>query len=234
MAIEKNNDFHPQELLLLASAFGTKELFGLADTKVFQLQGVTFEEAYEKLREKGLFTKERKITKKAVVMIEVLKKYTESKKYIKFQNFTFAFFEKDYDKIMVLRENKKNESYSFIVADKTIIFRMFYEGLPVFSREPLDDEKTFFHEELTRKEISELKSLETMEAASFEFYHMRKSEDGNKREATLDKHVVFKDNNHLFTLDLPRKKILRTSQYMFWKKIFDEMDFPYGGAADVK
>lgn len=235
MIKEKNKHFHfhPQELLLLSSAFGAKELFGIADSNLFQLQGVSFEKAFERLQKKELYNKENKITNQAAAIIEMLRQYSQSKKYVKIRNLTFAFFEKDAKELMFLEEVKRHKEYRMHVVDKTVAFSALYEFLPVFNREPLEDETDFLQKELSKRQVDEMISrCSENKTAIFEFYHFNDSESRSKQKASLETLVAFEDGNDLINLDVQAKKFTRTSQYIFWKKIFDEMDFPYGGEAN--
>lgn len=227
--IDKDNAyFHPQELYLLAAAADCKEIFGLADQKVFQLLGKNFKYAEDRLKEKKLFKKDGDITRQAAVVIEVLKMYSQSKKYVQIYNLTFAFLEKSSSNIIILKEVKKNEEYSIHMVNKLIALKLIFEKYSTLKREALEDEKSFLNIELTPNEIEELTPTEPWKDATvFVFYGFNDLKTKDIRKASKHTMVTFEREEKLFTIDFESKKFFRTSQQFLVKKIFDEFDMPY-------
>ncbi|MFC4620335.1 DUF5081 family protein [Camelliibacillus cellulosilyticus] len=214
--------FTVPELYLLASAFEGNVLFGLPDKSIYQLRGeFIFEEAKERLMDKGILGVDGDLTKAGASVIQALETYHHSQKYVRINNLMFAFFESDHNRIVALVEIQKQRAYQLRVLPKVKVFDALCQAFPFILREPKEEEKTFLVEALTYHEKQVAKAFKPQQVMNLESFRDRN--DSNAYGQWL-----FFMADRLISVDIVHKKYYRASQYAFLKLLFDEMSFPYG------
>lgn len=222
--------FHVAELYLLASIFNAEVLFGLPDKKVYQLRGEDpFKRAHQGLIDKGILTKDGKMTKNGVVIIKTLKDYFLSEKYVRINNLMFAFRKKEDQEVIILVEKEEETNYQLYVVAKPLVLKMLMEKLAIFRREPMENEKSFLQKELSLQEQIEVEEMDPDQSMiNLEFFHLDKEPQTSKnRDYYQQWFSLIDQNDRLIMVNTQEKKYYHASQYWFLKKVFDELDFPY-------
>lgn len=84
--------FTAEELLLLASAFDCRMLFGLPDRQLLVMKNKQgFEEAKQGLVDKNIMDVEGKLTKDGFTLVQFLEQYASSDRYIRLDNLMTGF-----------------------------------------------------------------------------------------------------------------------------------------------
>ncbi|WP_210470762.1 DUF5081 family protein [Sporosarcina sp. 6E9] len=221
--------FNVVELYLLAAAFGGNVLFGLPEKQVFQLKGEeVFEEAHNRLIEKGILSADGKITDGGAPVIQAIEYYHQSKKYVRINNLMFAFREQDVDELIVLLELEENRTYQLFVVSKALVLSMLGEKFPVVLREPEEVEKSFLKEKLSNHERREIEKFEPESMfMNLEYFHLDEEPRDISNPAYYQQWLIFTKNEKLIMVDPVNKNYYHASQYWFLKILFDEMEFPY-------
>lgn len=221
--------FDVVELYLLAAAFGGNVLFGLPEKEVFQLKGEeVFQEAHERLIEKGILTSEGKITEGGALIIRALEYYHQSKKYVRINNLMFAFREPEVDELIVLLELEESETYQLFIVSKALVLRMLGEKFPVVLREPTEEEKSFLKEKLSNRERREIENFEPESMfMNLEFFHLEEEPRDISNSAYYQQWLIFTKEEKLIMVDPISNQYYHASQYWFLKVLFEEMEFPY-------
>jgi hypothetical protein len=221
--------FNVVELYLLAAAFGGNVLFGLPEKEVFQLKGEeVFEEAHNRLIEKGILSADGKITDGGAPVIQAIEYYHQSKKYVRINNLMFAFREQDVDELIVLLELEENKTYQLFVVSKALVLSMLGEKFPVVLREPEEVEKSFLKEKLSNRERREIERFEPESMfMNLEYFHLDEEPRDISNPAYYQQWLIFTKKEKLIMVDPVYKHYYHASQYWFLKILFDEMEFPY-------
>lgn len=224
-----NDSFQAAELYLLASSFGANILYGLPDKKLYQLQGEEpFRQAHERLIAKGYLTDEGAFTDEGGFVVEVIRQYVLSKKYVQCNHFMFAFGEQDADNLVMLVEVEKETSYQLYLIEKPLVLQLLVERMPVMSREALPEEKEFLMKELDGDEKEYIQRIGVRDDfLSLDICHKTKEPRSLSNPDFLQSWIVLMEGDKLIMIDCLRKKFYHTSQHYFMKIIFDALDFPY-------
>lgn len=101
----ENRYAHSGGTLCFSRSGGVSYIFGLPEREQLALtEPDCAVKALDGLIEKGILTKEGKLTRAAFFMTEMLKQYQESKEYVRFNNVMCAFLPDDEERVIVLTE----------------------------------------------------------------------------------------------------------------------------------
>ncbi len=229
MSNVSTDTFNVPELYLLASAFGGNVLFGLPEKQIYQLKGEeVFEQAHNRLIEKGILNGEGKITKSGAIIIQALEYYYQSEKYVRINNLMFGFPSDNEDELVMMVETEEQALYKLFVISKAIVLKLLSEKFPMITREPEEKEKNFLKQELTNKERRETEQLEPGDSmVNLELFHLNEKHREASNPAYYQQWLVFPKEEKLIMVDTVQLKYYHASQYWFLKVLFDEMEFPY-------
>jgi len=228
MSEQTTDFFTAPELYLLADAFDGRILFGLPDKEIYQLQGEeVFEDAYNRLIEKNILTKEGRLTKGGAVIIKALQAYHQSKKFVRINNVMFAFREEEENELIMLVEVERQEKYKFFVASKLRIFDLLATFYPVVLREPEEKEKTFLKSALAHHERHDIDEYEPESIMNIEVFHYGKGPLESRNSKVYQQWLVFEKNERLIMINPIEKQYYHASQYWFLKVLFDDLEFLY-------
>ncbi|MBC2118062.1 DUF5081 family protein [Listeria booriae] len=224
-----NDYFSLEEMYLLLAATDGNVLFGFPGKEMFLLRDddpMAF--AHQQLIAKEILTPEGAVTKSGAFVINKLSAYHQSKKYVRCNNIMFSFQEENKEEVVLIIEAEKNKYYRLLVLSKAHALKVLYDGFPIVSREPAEDEKTFLTAELSNQEKNEIKAMELSEPLfNLEVFHLDNYPADITEPSFYQNWLLFLYGDKLITLDIARQQYQQVSQYWFIKQLFDEMEFPY-------
>ncbi|MGG0650749.1 DUF5081 family protein [Bacillus mycoides] len=223
------NTFSTEELYLLASAFEANVVFGLDPKEILVMKGQdVMEQAKQKLIEKEILTLDGKITEGGAVVIQALQAYFNSRKYVRLNQFMFAFLEENADELIVLVEIVPHQQYQLHVLSKMIVLNMLIEHFPILLREPEEEEyKDLMHKasEQERKQLEERSLSDT--GINIELFHLTEEPRLQSNPRYYQQWLCLESNQRVAAIDLVKEQYLFVSQFWLLKLLFDELEIPY-------
>ncbi|MGF9963740.1 DUF5081 family protein [Bacillus rhizoplanae] len=222
--------FSTEELYLLASAFDANVIFGLDSKELLIMKGLdVMEQAKQKLIDKEILTVDGKITEGGAAVIQTLQTYYKSRKYVRLNQFMFAFLEEKSDELIMLVEIIPHQQYQLHVLSKAIVLKMLTEHFPMLLREPQEAE----YKELTReasdqerKQI-EQRSLSGQDMINMELFHLTEKPTLQSNQRYYQQWLFFEEEQKVAAVNLVKEQYLFVSQFWLLKLVFDELEFPY-------
>ncbi|WP_099223944.1 DUF5081 family protein [Listeria costaricensis] len=229
MMTHARDTFSPAELYLLVAPFDLNHIFGVPDKMIYKLKGSEhFEAAYEELKQKNILTQEDTLTDGGGIVMETLRSYCQSSKYVRLNQLMFAFPKDADNEVIVLAEIKADQEYRIERLNKIYALALIRKLFPIIEREPLEDETSFMQRELTNAERR--KALEIDPGKNFismEFFHLEKEPHETTNHEFYQQYLAFAMDEWLIQTDVMTEDYYRISQYALMKQLFDEMEFPY-------
>ncbi|MED1739603.1 DUF5081 family protein [Bacillus swezeyi] len=149
------------ELYVLAGAAGVSYIFGLPEREQLALtEPDCAVKALDGLIEKGILTKEGKLTRAAFFMTEMLKQYQESKEYVRFNNVMCAFLPDDEERVIVLTEIGPGKVYTFDYLEKREVYLSLISKVSFLMREPREKDRTFLTKPMNPGEKAEVRAMD--------------------------------------------------------------------------
>ncbi|WP_102692080.1 DUF5081 family protein [Rummeliibacillus pycnus] len=215
-----------EELLLLASSFDCKMLFGLPDTQLLVIKNRQgFEQAKTSLVDKKLLTSDEKITNEGAIVIGLLEQYASSNRYIRLDNLMTAFGQNNHFITIKWREDGKFQLY---VHEDIAFLKRIMEGYPLFRREPLPDDSTYLKKTIRVDDVKSYfeKDTPTVQLECFTIDYIEKT-------TSKEQWMFFENNGKLQGIDVNKETVYQLSQYFLMKKVYDFYRFPYK-EADIR
>lgn len=222
----KQDHFQLNELFLLAKTTIGEHLFGLPDEKAYGfLDKGYMEKAHKALKEKGVLTKEGKLTDGGFFVVRALEEYKRSSKYIRINNLMIAFSEREKGKVIVLTEVRRNTDYRLTVMDHLALFKELYDSLEIVSREPRSDEKEFLYRMVKNNEQKRLEQKKLSEETLI-FQDFDRAVAVEKQIDSYQHWVFFIEEETLYGLNVREEGICRISQYWLIEKLMTALELP--------
>ena len=215
-----------EELLLLASAFDCKMLFGLPDRQLLVMKNRQgFEEAKKSLIDKKLMTSDEKLTKDGAIVISLLEQYASSNRYIRLDNLMTGFGQ---DEHLITIKWREDGDFQLFVHQDIAFLKRIMEGYPLFKREPLPEDTTYLKKSIGVNDVKNYleKDEPTVQLECFTINYIEKT-------TSVEQWMFFEKNGKLQGIDVNNEIAYQLSQYFLVKKIYDFYRFPYK-EADVR
>lgn len=212
--------FTAEELLLLASAFDCRLLFGLPDRQLLVMKNQQgFEEAKQGLVDKNIMDVEGKLTKDGFTLVQVLEQYASSDRYIRLDNLMTGFGKDEH--LITIKWLEEGKLQLFVHQNIAFLKRIM-EGYPLFNREPLQEDTSYLKRQIQMEETEEYfeSGNPTVQLECFTINYEEQS-------ATAEQWMFFENNGQLQGIDIENNIVYQLSQYFLVKKIYDFYRFPY-------
>lgn len=149
------------ELYVLAGAAGVNYIFGLPEREQLALiEPDCATEAKNSLIKKGILTVEGKLTRAAYFLTEMLKRYQESKEYVRFNNVLCAFLPEDEERVLVLTEINKGKEYTFDYLEKREVYLSIISNVSFLRRRPSEKDRAFLTKPMNPEEKAEVREMD--------------------------------------------------------------------------